>query len=275
MLRLNPKISINPVTSALFANQKINPTECLAWIAKSEVFSIKNTKYPNKGHVSEALNGYKDIPMFSKAELATHAWFAARTDIKNANLLLALGMEDRQPTTCRLKPKEVQFIERFTDALYTDLEPMIDILYQTVGQANPQAGGDSPRDFCIQVERTFEWIMERAVDFKNSSKVPGHFQALGPVCLVPFVENVGHAATNFNTVVCAPSKECDEQSLKEWAQQVGVDEAFSLDHYNLNKPVLLLATRVIQPETELRRNCAIQTVGVTNGKVGSKLPSRT
>lgn len=272
MLRLNPKITIDPVTSVLRTNAKILPTECLAWIAKSEVFSIKNSKYQFKGQVSEALGGYKDVPLFSKAELAVHAWFAGRSDIRNNNLLLAIGTEDRQPTSCRLKPREVQFIERFTEAVFTDLEPMIDILFQTVAQANPEAGMESARDFLPQVQRNFEWIMERSVDFKNSSKLPGHFQALGPACLVPFIENVGHAQAYFNTVVCVPSKDCEELALKEWAEQCGLDEAFSLDQYNLNKPVLLLSTRAIQPDTELRRNCELQTVGLTTGKAGAKLP---
>ena len=265
-MRLSKKIAVDAATNRFVTQASIRATECLVWCSRDHVFSMRVASHPFKGVVDEALQGYKELPNFSLVELATQAWFAGRTNHPYAPSLYAVGLESRQHCH-RLSGKNQQFIEVLSNALFDDLKPVIDIVCKTFVDANPEEAPNSePALFALQLQNTFEWVVERSIDFKNSPKIPKGMQSLGEA-LVPFIDFVPHASKYANTVVCVTSNECNPEAIKEWANDVEISDP-TLYH----KPVLLLATASIGAGRQLFRNCSDRLIGVTNGEPNKKLP---
>ena len=267
-MKLSRKVAVDLANGRLLATESIRPTECVAWCSRNYAFSLRTTEYAYKKQVSEALQGYKELPNFDLVELATHTWFAGRTSIRYAKSLLGVGLEGRQRTSS-LTPSHQEFIAKFSQALGQDIDPIVRIIcdeYSKVADADESEACDASR-FPAQLANSYEWVAERSLDFEASPLIPKGMKSLGTAVLVPFIDAVPHASKAVNTVVCVTSNDCNKSALESWAQDVDVGDPDSL-----HRPILLLATRKINKDSFLFRDCVSRQVGVTSGRDGEKLP---
>jgi len=269
-MKLSKKITIDLSTSRFVAGQAIRATECLAWCSRDHLFSVKTTQYPYAKYVSDALEGYRGVPRFHLLELATHAWFAGRSNEVYSPHLLAIGFDDRQRCT-HLSEVERKFIDKFSRSVAEDLKPIVEIVCAEFKKALPDED-DRTSDvslFASQLASTFEWVAERHLNFQASPVIPKGMKELGEAVLVPFIDAVPHAEKQVNTVVCVTANNYDKTALESWASDVGL-----ADPNAHHRPVLLLATRKIPEGRPLFRDCTSKLVGVTSGSGDRKLPSR-
>lgn len=274
------------LNSRLSCTQSIKPTECLAWCDSSSLFSPKSCEYSTKKTVEDALEGYSQLKKtgerYDLLGLALHAWFASR-DNHELNHLKALSRKDRPRITNELPPNDLVFARKFAMAIEDDLRPMIDILRDgdfALEMALEEGECDRERDelmrdkfdldesFTNQFVRTYEWAFERSLNFQTQN-VPKKLQIFGKAVLVPLIDLIPNGPVRANCVVAVPSRECDENALKSWANDVG----FEFDAKHGKPACLLLATKNITNGAHLLRDCSGRFVGTTGGADGKKLPN--